>query len=66
MIADDNAVDVVAMLDARLTLQGYPHKFIRIAYKKYAGYPLTVTERQYLYRQKSKAYKISQKSMVLA
>ena len=28
LIADDNAVDVVARLDARLTLQGYPHKFV--------------------------------------
>ncbi|AHB13479.1 hypothetical protein GY50_0698 [Dehalococcoides mccartyi GY50] len=66
MIADDNAVDVSDRLDARLTLQSYPHRFVRIAYKKYAGYPLTVTERQYLYRQRSKAYKISQKSLVFA
>jgi hypothetical protein len=66
MIADDNAVDISDRLDARLTLQSYPHKFVRIAYKKYAGYPLTVTERQYLYRQRSKAHKISQKSLVLA
>jgi len=66
MIADDNAVDVVAQLDARLTLQSYPHRFIRIAYKKYAGYPLSISERQFLFRQRSKAYKISQKSLVLA
>ncbi|MEQ4489910.1 MAG: hypothetical protein AAC990_06080 [Dehalococcoides mccartyi] len=66
MIADDNAVDVSDRLDARLTLQSYPHRFVRIAYKKYAGYPLTVTERQYLYRQRSKAYKVSQKSLVFA
>jgi len=66
MIADDNAVDVSDRLDARLTLQSYPHRFVRIAYKKYAGYPLTVTERQYLYRQRSKAYKISQKSLALS
>ena len=64
MIADDHAVDVVAMLDARLTLRSYPHKFLKIAYKKYAGYPLTPTERTYLYRQRSKAYRCSQKSMV--
>jgi hypothetical protein len=66
MIADNNAVDVSDRLDARLTLQSYPHKFVKIAYKKYAGYPLSVTERQYLYRQRSKAYKISQKSLVFA
>ena len=64
MIADDHAVDVSARLDARLILESYPHKFIRIAYKKYAGYPLTPTERTYLYRQRSKAHKISQKSLV--
>jgi len=66
MIADDHAVDVSERLDARLTLQSYPHKFLKIAYKKYAGYPLTVSERQYLYRQRSKVYKCSQKSLVLA
>jgi len=62
MIADDNAVDVVARLDARLTLQGYPHKFVGIAYKQYAGYPLTNDERAYLYRHRRKA----QKRLVLA
>ena len=62
MIADDNAVDIVARLDARLTLQGYPHKFVRIAYKQYAGYPLTNDERAYLYRHRRKA----QKRLVLA
>ncbi len=66
MIADDHAVDVSDRLDARLTLQSYPHKFLKIAYKKYAGYPLTVSERQYLYRQRSKVYKCSQRSLVLA
>jgi hypothetical protein len=66
MIADDTAIDVIARLDARLTLQGYPHRFIRIAYKKYAGYPLSNEERNYLYRQRSKVYKISQKSLAIA
>ncbi len=65
MIADDKAVDISARLEARLTLQSYPHKFLKVAYKKYAGYPLTVSERTYLYRQRSKAYKCSQKSLVL-
>jgi hypothetical protein len=61
LIADDSAIDIIARLDARLTLQGYPHKFVRIAYKKYAGYPLTHEERTYLYRQRKKA----QKSIIL-
>jgi hypothetical protein len=62
LIADDNAVDIVARLDARLILQGYPYKFVRIAYKQYAGYPLTNDERAYLYRHRRKA----QKRLVLA
>ncbi len=62
LIADDKAIDVVARLDARLTLDGYPHKFVGIAYKQYAGYPLTNDERAYLYRHRRKA----QKRLVLA
>jgi len=57
LIADDNSVDVVARLDARLTLQGYPHKFVRIAYKRYAGYPLTNSEQNYFWREAKKAQK---------
>jgi hypothetical protein len=57
LIADDNAVDVVGRLDARLVLQGYPYRFVKLAYKKYAGYPLTNEERGYLYRQNRKAQK---------
>jgi len=34
MIADDNAVDITARLEARFILQSYPHRFVRIAYKK--------------------------------
>jgi hypothetical protein len=57
LIADGNAIDVVARLDARLTLHSYPRRFVRIAYKQYAGYPLTENERGYLYRQRKKAQK---------
>jgi hypothetical protein len=57
MIADDNAVDTTARLEARFILQSYPHRFVRIAYKKYAGSPLTTSERNYLYQQKRKAFK---------
>jgi hypothetical protein len=62
LIADDTAVDVTARLEARFILQSYPHRFIRIAYKKYAGYPLTTSERNYLYQQRRKAL---QKSLAL-
>jgi hypothetical protein len=57
MIADDNVVDIVARLDARHTLQGYPHKFIRIAYKKYCGYQLDHKERAYFSHHRKKYQK---------
>jgi len=50
LIADDNAVDLVAMLDARFTLKGYPTKAVKLAYKKYAGYPLDKGEQEYFSR----------------
>ncbi|MEA3253507.1 MAG: hypothetical protein U9Q17_01000 [Chloroflexota bacterium] len=56
LIADDNA-DFTPRLEAKLTLEGYPHRFVKLAYKKYAGYPLTSTERNYYYRQQKKAQK---------
>jgi len=57
LIADDNAVDIVARLEARLTLDGYPRRFVQLAYKKYAGYPLTSSERNYYYKEQKKAQK---------
>jgi hypothetical protein len=57
LIADDNAVDLVAMLDARLTLKGYPSKAVKLAYKRYAGYPLDKRERAYLSRFSRRAQK---------
>jgi len=57
LIADDNAVDVVARLDAKLTLQGYPQRFVKLAYKKYAGYALNNAERVYYYKQVKRAQK---------
>ena len=50
LIADDNAVDLVAMLDARFTLKGYPTKLVKLAYKRYAGYPLDKQEQRYFNR----------------
>jgi hypothetical protein len=57
LIADDNAVDVVARLQARLTLDSYPHRFVKLAYKRYAGYALNSTERNYYRRELKKAQK---------
>ena len=50
LIADDDAVDVVAMLDARFTLKCYPTKAVKLLYKRYAGYPLDAKELNYLSR----------------
>ena len=57
MIADDSQVDLAARLDARVTLDGYPQRFVELAYKKYAGYPLNNTENNYYHRQVKKAQK---------
>jgi len=57
LIADDKAVDLVARLEARLTLKGYPKRFVQIAYKRYAGYPLTNSEQNYFWREGKKAQK---------
>ena len=57
LIADDRAVDLVAMLDARFTLKGYPSKAVKLAYKRYAGYPLDERERAYLSRFSRRAQK---------
>jgi hypothetical protein len=57
LIADDKALDLVARLDARLTLESYPRRFVQLAYKRYAGYPLTNAERVYYYKELKKAQK---------
>jgi len=56
LIADDNA-DFIPRLDARLILEGYPRRFVQLAYKKYAGYALTDSERSYYRREQKKAQK---------
>ncbi len=48
LIADDKAIDLVAMLDARFTLKGYPTQAVKLLYKRYAGYPLDKVEQNYL------------------
>ncbi|TET41598.1 MAG: hypothetical protein E3J60_04150 [Dehalococcoidia bacterium] len=47
-LADDNAIDIVARLDARRYLQGFPRRIVQIAYKKYSGYQLDGKDRYYL------------------
>ncbi len=58
MLADDSQVDLAARLDAKLTLDGYPQRFVQIAYKKYAGYPLNTSELNYYYREQKRLKKL--------
>ncbi|MBA7641150.1 hypothetical protein ES703_48823 [subsurface metagenome] len=53
-IADDNAIDLEAWLDARVWLLGCPKRLVEIAHKKVSGIALTKTDQKYLerYRQK--------------
>jgi len=56
MIADDNA-EFTDRLDAKLIVESYPKRFVDLAYKKYAGYSLTNTERSYYRRELNRAQK---------
>jgi len=47
-IADDKAIDIVARLDARRILQGFPRRVVQIGYKVYSGIPLDHKEQHYL------------------
>ena len=47
-IADDKAIDIVARLDARRILQGFPRRIVQIGYKVYSGIPLDHKEQHYL------------------
>ena len=47
-LADDKAIDIVARLDARRFLQGFPKRIVQIAYKMYSGYPLDNADKLYL------------------
>jgi len=54
LLADDNAIDLDAWLDAKLWLYRAPARLVNIAYKKVSGLPLAVNERNYLYQQRKK------------
>jgi len=47
-LAEDKAIDIVARLDARRYLQGFPKRIVQIAYKLYSGYQLDGKEQSYL------------------
>src|SRR4030042_4120636 len=54
MIADDKA-DFTPRLEAKHIINGYPRRFVQLAYKKYAGYRLTDSEAHYYRRERKKA-----------
>jgi len=47
-LADDKAIDIVARLDARRFLQGFPKRIVQIGYKLYSGHPLDNADKLYL------------------
>jgi len=49
-LADDKAIDIVARLDARRFLQGFPKRIVQIGYKLYSGIALDAKEKMYLSR----------------
>jgi len=61
-IADDNAIDIVARLDARRFLQSFPRRIVQIAYKRYSGMPLDGKEQDYLdhWRKKNDQLKLAE------
>jgi len=63
-LADDQAVDLEAWVDARVWLQGCPRRLVRIAVKRYKGKPLTGNEQRYLNRYQEKELKKHQKVLI--
>jgi len=61
LLADDNAIDIVARLDARRCLQDMPRRVVQIAYKRYNGQPLNAKEQECLRRYRQKELKNYQK-----
>ncbi len=56
-LANDQALDLEAWVDARTWLRGCPRRLVKIALKKDMKKPLNIKDRQYLwaYRQKELA-----------
>jgi hypothetical protein len=49
-IADDKAIDLVAWLDARTFLLGFPNRLVQIAHKTVNGVNLTPADSRYIYK----------------
>jgi len=62
-IADDNAINLDAWLDAKIFELGCPKRFVAIAVKRMRGIPLNDTEQRYFTRQRQKELKRYQKTL---
>jgi DNA-directed RNA polymerase specialized sigma24 family protein len=62
-LADDNAIDLDAWLDAKTWLEGCPQRLVKIASKMVNGKNLTASDSRYLYKFRQKELAKSQKSL---
>jgi len=62
-LADDQAIDLEAWVDAKTWLHGCPRRLVKIACKKVKGKPLDLKDRLYLCRYRQKELKKQQKSL---
>jgi len=63
-LADDNAIDLEAWVDARTWLSGCPRRLVKIAYRKIRGKPLSKGEYSYLERHREKELKKRQQALI--
>jgi len=63
-LADDNAIDLEAWVDARTWLRGCPRRLVKIAYRKLRGKPLSKGEYSYLERHREKELKKRQQALI--
>lgn len=64
IIADDNAIDLAAWLDAGTWLLGCPMRLAELAGKRRDGIPLNENDRRYFNRQKQKQWASYQKTLL--
>ena len=63
-LADDQAIDLEAWVDARTWLMGCPRRLVKIACKKLKGKPLMPKERKYLSRYRQEELKNHQQKLL--
>lgn len=62
-LADDQAIDLEAWVDARTWLMGCPRRLVKIALKKVKGKPLDKNDQKYLERHRQKELAKYQQSL---